>query len=78
MASAFLLGLRRHGALRVGLAEACSRPYPRRLPRVVVDIVRAAQMVLASFPSVRQPPLGVLKRTVGAVRAVLRRCSVGR
>jgi hypothetical protein len=76
MASAFLLGLRGHGVLRIRLAEACSWPYPCCLPRVMVDIICTAEVILASFPSVRQPPLSILESTVGAVRSVLWRCTV--
>lgn len=73
MPGAFLLGLRRHGILRVCLTEPCARPDPSRLPRVVIDIVRSTKMILASFPPVRQSSLSIFKSTVCASRTVLSR-----
>jgi hypothetical protein len=64
MPGAFLLRLRRHGILRICLAEACSWSYPSCLPGVVVDIVGSPKMVLTSFPAIWQSPLSIFKSTV--------------
>ena len=64
--------LRGLGVARFG-GSAAGRSVPARGPGVVVDVVGSSQVVLAAFPTRRQPSLRILEGAQGAAVSVLSR-----
>lgn len=79
VADTLLLGRCGDGIAVVALVEASARPDPGRLSRVMINVVGAAQVVLATLPAVGEPSLRVFKRTVPWVLGLpCSGCAVGR